>query len=230
MLVRGGRLVLLLLLVLAPVSRAQSAPGAVLEFLQPTNHAVFSTLDEIPIMLRSFAPDDVMPGCDVLADQQKIGTASYCCYLCPCFAPMPGQELILQIPVPRAEGVPTKQWMGWTHPPAGSHRLTARAVSQGGSVVEAAPVSITVLDLTLRINVSGDGTVILVIPQGSLVVGGYDAEGSEDLLTWTRLGPFQPGNVAAFFYDAPDPTRRLRFYRSVRVSPPGPALSLSKGP
>jgi hypothetical protein len=38
------------------------------------------------------------------------------------------------------------------------------------------------------------------------------------LRTWTRLGPFLPGNVAAFYYDDPPASARARrFYRSVRV-------------
>jgi hypothetical protein len=90
-------------------------------------------------------------------------------------------------------------------------------------VAEAVPVNITVLDLTLRIFVQTDGAVTLVIPQGSLVAGGYDAETSQDLHTWTRLGPFLPGNVAAFYYDDPPADARgRRFYRSVRVAPRAP--------
>jgi hypothetical protein len=209
-----------LLFVLASSLRVQAVEGAVLEFLQPTNHAVFSTLDEIPIMLRSFAPGDVIPTGEVYSGQQKIGALSYCCYLCPCFAPQPGQELILQIPVSWERSAPVRPWMGWTNVHAGSYRLSARAVSQGGSVVEATPISITVLDLTLRIAVNSEGAVTLVIPQGSLVDGGYEAEASQDLSHWTRLGSFQPGNVAAFFYDAPDPARPWRFYRSVATNHP----------
>jgi hypothetical protein len=88
--------------------------------------------------------------------------------------------------------------------------LTARATGDNG----------TVLDLTLRISVRADGAVALVIPQGALVAGGYDAEASEDLRTWTRLGPFQPGNVAAFYFDdSPVGGRERRFYRSVRTPP-----------
>jgi hypothetical protein len=193
--------------------------AAVLQFLEPTNNAVFSTLDEIPIVLRAFAPDDVFPTADVLANGARIATASYCCWLCPCFAPMPGQQLILQIPVPREDGMPwTRAWQGWTNVHAGSYRLTARATGENGTVVESAPVNITVLDLTLRISVRADGTVMLVIQEGSLVTGGYDAEASQDLRTWTRLGPFLPGNVAAFYYDDPPASARARrFYRSVRV-------------
>jgi hypothetical protein len=136
---------------------------------------------------------------------------------------MPGQELILQIPVPRQEGMPWRTWQGWTNVHAGTYRLTARATGENGTVVESAPVNITVLDLTLRISVRADGTVMLVIREGSLVAGGYDAEASQDLRTWTRLGPFLPGNVAAFYYDDPPASARgRRFYRAVRVPPHQP--------
>jgi hypothetical protein len=98
--------------------------------------------------------------------------------------------------------------------------LTARAMGDNGTVSESARVNITVLDLTLRISVRADGAVALIIPQGALVAGGYDAEASEDLRTWTRLGPFQPGNVAAFYFDeSPVGGRERRFYRSVRTPP-----------
>jgi len=61
--------------------------------------------------------------------------------------------------------------------------------------------------------------VTLVIPQGSMVPGGYDLEASQDLQSWTRLGPFEPGNVAAFYFDVPPETaREKRFYRSVYPS------------
>ena len=61
-----------------------------------------------------------------------------------------------------------------------------------------------------------DGAVTLVIPQGSLVAGRYDLEASQDLRTWVRLGPFEPGNVAAFYFDVPsEAARGERYYRSV---------------
>src|SRR5262249_14710826 len=152
---------------------------------------------EIPIVLHASAPDDVFPTADVFANQSKIATVSYCCSLCPCFAPFPGIETTLQIPVPRTNGLsPPRPWEGWTNVQAGAYVLTAKAVGVKGTVVEATPVSITVLDLTLHISVRPDGSVTLVIPQGSLTPGDYDAEASQDLRTWMRLGPFQPGNVA----------------------------------
>ena len=75
-------------------------------------------------------------------------------------------------------------------------------------------VRVFVIDPTLRITAQRDGTVVLVIPEGSLAPGQYDAEFSSDLRTWTRLGPFEPGNVAAFYFDRP-PRLERRFYRSV---------------
>ena len=200
-------------------ARCQGQAGAVLEFLQPTNHAVFSTLDEVPIVLRAYAPDDVILSAEVSADRQTIGQASFCCALCPCAHPLPGEETILQIPVPREAGRPqSRTWQGWTNVPAGIHQLAARAGTQNGAVVDAAPVTITALDLTLRIHMSADGTAILVITEGSLVPGTYELEASEDLRNWTRLGPFLPGDVAAFYFDRrTEPPRASRFYRFVHV-------------
>ena len=195
----------------------------VLEFIAPTNHAVFSTRDEIPLVLRAFASNDVFVSADVFADHQPVATAVYCCPFCPCPPPTEGQETTLQIPVPWEGGMPPPRvWQGWTNVPAGAHRLTARATGENGAVVAAAPVTITVLDLTLQLFVSADGAVTLVIPQGSLVEGGYDLEESPDLQTWARVGPFAPGNVAAFYFDLPPVTaHERRFYRSVRVPPGG---------
>ena len=177
--------------------------------------------DEIPIVLRAVASNDVFSTAEVFANQSPIATVSYCCSLCPCFYPQEGQELILQIPVPwDLTRPPWRPWQGWTNVQAGSHRLTARATGRNGSMVEAAPVNITVIDRTLRIFVGSDGTVTLVIQQGSLVPGGYDLETSQDLHTWSRLGPFGPGNVAAFYFDVPpESARERRFYRSVYVPP-----------
>lgn len=191
----------------------------ILEFIQPSNNAVFSTLDEIPIVLRSSAPGDVISSADVFVNQQKLARVSYCCWLCPCFRPGPGQELILQIPVPWEGGRPsTRTWQGWTNVSAGIHWLTARAVGENGTKVEATPVRITVFDRTLHLIVNPDGSVALVIPQGSLTEGSYDLEASEDLRAWTRLGAFDPGNVAAFYFDVPPGSaRRQRFYRSVYI-------------
>jgi len=205
-------------------AQAGEAQATILEFIQPTNSAVFSTLDEIPIVLRAFASNDVFTTADVFANQSKIATVSYCCALCPCAAPLEGYETTLQIPVPwDGNRPPVRPWQGWTNVQAGSYRLTARAVGKNGTLVEAAPVTITVLDLHLEIFMNSDGRVTLVISQGSLVPGGYDLEASQDLRTWTRLGPFEPGDVAAFYSDVPpESARERRFYRSVYVPPPVP--------
>jgi len=202
---------------LAMSSATGNGQVPVLEFIQPTNGAVFSTLDEIPIMLRAVASNDVFLSGEVFANQwTKVGDVSYCCSLCPCFRPVEGQETILQIPVPWENGRPPERpWQGWTNVPARSYRVTARATGQNGTVLDAAPVNITVLDRTLRIFVRSDGSVMLVIPQGSMSPGRYDLEASQDLKAWTRLGSFEPGNVAAFYFDVPP-----GFYRSVWV-PPG---------
>lgn len=62
---------------------------------------------------------------------------------------------------------------------------------------------------------SGDGQLHFVLPEGSLVAGEFDLQMSHDLITWERVGPFEPGDVAAFARDIPpkdDP--RPRFYRA----------------
>lgn len=207
----------------APECFAQTGDGETpfLRFLQPTNGAVFSTSVEIPMVLHSFAPNDVFPTAEVFANEGRIATVSYCCTLCPCAFPFEGEELILQIPVPwDRDRPPSQTWQGWRTNQPGVYRLTARATGRNGTMVEATPVTITVVDATLHIFVQAEGTVTLTIPQGSLVPGGYDLEASQDLRTWTRLGEFSPGNVAAFYFDVPpNSARERRFYRSVYVPP-----------
>jgi hypothetical protein len=207
------------LLVHAPF--ADGADSPVFEFLQPTNNAVFSTRDEVPIVLRAYASNDVFPTAEVFAHSQKIATVSYCCDLCPCVAPFPGYETILQIPTPRQGGMPPPNpWQGWTNVMAGTYQLTARATGENATVVSAGPVTITVIDRTLEIFVNRDGSVTLVIARGSLVPGGYDLEASADLRSWIPLGAFQPGDVAAFYFDVPpEAARGKRFYRSVYIPP-----------
>ena len=221
--VPGLALFLLLALFLAaPSVRAQVALPT-LEFLEPTNGAVFSVTEEIPIVLRGFSPFDVISSAEVKGAGELIGTAVYCCPFCPCFRPLPGATLILQIPVSWEGGHPaTRTWQGWTNAPQGTLQLTAAATGESGSKLTAAPVTIRVLDLRLRIQRTQEGSYQLVVPEGSLVDGGLDLEASEDLQHWRRLGAFSPGNVAAFYLDVPaEGAKGPRFYRSVRVPPPG---------
>src|SRR5690242_9033829 len=82
----------LLLTVSIATSAGFHASAQQLQFLQPTNGAVFSTRDEIPIVLRASAPNDVFFSADVFANvHRKIGTAVYCCPTCLCVRPEPGQ-------------------------------------------------------------------------------------------------------------------------------------------
>ena len=223
---RWSALIAVGLLLSGPAARIQAAiPGAaVLEFQQPTNHSVFSNTDEIPVVMRAFAPEDVFLSAELFASTRSIATLSFCCWLCPCAHPVPGMETVLQIPVPRNAGDPFRAWQGWTNVEPGTYWLTARAMGENGTVVEAPPVNITVFDRRLYAQVRGDGSVALVIPGGSLVFGGYDLEVSEDLITWTRAGSFEPGNVAAFYLDIPPPGTARRFYRSVYLPPAAPAF------
>jgi hypothetical protein len=92
-----------------------------------------------------------------------------------------------------------------------------------GTEVEAAAVTITVVDLALQLSLMDDGASLLVLPEGALVPGGWDLEVSEDLTHWTRLGAFSPGAVAAFYRDPPSASPRgSRFYRAVYTPPVGP--------
>jgi len=195
------------------------AQVATMGFTQPTNNTVFSTLDEIPISLRAISVEDVFPAAELFGDGNKIADLSYCCALCPCAAPQNGRETILQIPVPwNGTSPPPRPFQGWTNPPVGVHRLTARALGEHGTTVEAAPVTVTVIDPSLEIFKNTDGTLTLVIPQGSLTPGRYDLEASDDLRNWMRVGEFEPGNVAAFYFGIPiDTGRKTRFYRSVYI-------------
>jgi hypothetical protein len=59
------------------------------------------------------------------------------------------------------------------------------------------------------------GELRFVLPEGSLAAGEFDLQLSHDLVTWERVGPFEPGNVAAFARDTPPPgDPRPRFYRA----------------
>ena len=202
--------------------RAGEVALPVLKFLQPADGAVFSTEDEIPVVLRASAPNDVFLNAEVFANQTSIATATFCCPLCPCARPTEGMETTLQIPAPWSGGPPPPPWIGWGSPVAGTYRLTARAFGENGTVVEADPVTITIVDLTVQLSVSPDGTVILVIPQGSMVPGGYDLEASDDLQSWSPHSPFSPGDVAAFYWDHPPSNARRRFYRATYIPPLSP--------
>ena len=98
-------------------TREANGQGAALEFKQPANDTVFSSTDEIPILLRAFAPDDVFPTAELFADGGKIANLSYCCALCPCAAPQNGWETLLQIPVPWSGTMPpSRPFQGWSNP------------------------------------------------------------------------------------------------------------------
>lgn len=201
------------------MATAGDGKPAVLEFIEPADGGIFSTLDEIPVALRAFAPGDAFFSAEVKVDGRVLATAQYCCPMCPCPKPPDGQETTLRIPVPWNGGTPPKNpWQGWRPGHPGIYRLTATAIGRNGTVLESAVLTITVIDLNLRISVGSDGGVILVLPQGSLVSGGFDLEASDDLTVWARLGPFQPGAIAAFYYDTPPAETRRRYYRAVRLA------------
>lgn len=210
---------------MVPVGKAAPFGVPRLTFTEPYEGSIYMAANNVPIVLRAFAPEDVFLSAEVFADGNLIGVAMFCCPLCPCAHPLPGQETVLQIPAPWNGGPPPATvWQGWTNPPAGIHRLTARAVGENGTVVESPPVVVSVQEVRLFIgrNSEQEGDYVLAIPFGALVDGGsFDLEASADLRTWTRLGPFSPGNVAAFYWDRPPASaRERRFYRAVWVPSP----------
>jgi hypothetical protein len=207
----------------AAARRARAGESAALQFLEPAAGAIFSTEDEIPLSLKAFAPDDVVLSAEFFANNSPGGSVAYCCQFCPCPLPKPGLETVLRIPAEWNSGLPpARMWRGWKPPHAGVFRLTASATGQNGTVLIAAPVTITVVDLNLHIFLNSEGGVMFVIPQGSLVPGSYEMEASENMISWARLGPFQPGNVAAFFVDQPPAGTRAIFYRAVYTAPRSP--------
>ena len=183
-----------------------------LAFVTPTNGAVYSAGDTIPIVLRAIASNDVFLTADVYVDNGKLTTLSYCCPLCPCAAPREGFETRLQYPIAANGGVAR----GWSNVQAQTYRLFARGVGEHGTTVQTAPIYVHVVDRSLEIySNDANGTVMLIIPFGAMTIGGYDLEISEDLRTWRSLGSFSPGAVAAFYWDTPPTDARVRFYRSV---------------
>ncbi len=201
-------------------------PGAVLEFLQPRDGFVYSSRDEIPVILRGMMPSDIISSVEILAGGNPIGIGMSCCPFCPCPRPQEGVEATFQIPTPWDGGViPQRMWQGWKNATPGTYRLTARATGEMGGYVEAQEVTITVvdaveLDLRLRVSPMDGGAFQFVLPSGSLVSGGFALETSFDLKVWKYVGDFSPGNVATFFtLTPPNDGRAERYYRAVRVFP-----------
>jgi hypothetical protein len=200
-----------------------------LEFDQPTEGASYPAGTKIPLQLRAQSPDSVISSAEVFANGVSIGTVVYCCPFCPCPPPMDGMLITLQLPAPwDGTGTPPDVvWQGLRNLAPGTYRLTATANSSLGEPLDAPPVTITVLpveelDLSLRVSLREDGSLAFVIRDGSLVPHGFDLWLSRDLKEWRRLGPFQPGAVAAFASDQPDPLdARPRFYRALPATQPG---------
>lgn len=202
------------------VASAWAGPG--LEFLEPAPGAVFFQGTEVPLVLLGEVPGEIVAGAEVFVDGQSIGVAVYCCRFCPCAAPMEGMALVLQLPSPEEEFPGGRPWQGLTGLAPGIHRLTARTVAGGGTEIIASERVIRVLpiteeDLHLIVSDGPGGTLAFVLPYGSLIPGGFDMWLSHDLVGWSRIGAFIPGNVAAFFGDDPDPEdHRPRFYRAIQ--------------
>ena len=73
-----GSCLLAMLLATVHADSAAETNLPILQFIEPTNNAVFSTLDEVPIVLRASAPNDVFLTADrTFADvvQQVSGSS-----------------------------------------------------------------------------------------------------------------------------------------------------------
>ncbi|HRI16569.1 MAG TPA: hypothetical protein PLX89_26550, partial [Verrucomicrobiota bacterium] len=188
-------------------------------FLEPTPGSAYLVGTEIPLSLIAEVPREIVTSADVFVDGQPAGTAIYCCILCRCPPPPDGTALVLRLPRSPDEGSPDSLWRGLTNLAPGFHTIHAVATGSGGTALQARPIQVTVLaefDLTLRVSVDSQQQLFFVLPGGSLVMGGFDMWLSHDLQEWTRLGPFEPGNVAAFFRDQPAPNDPgPRFYRAL---------------
>ncbi len=194
-----------------------------LTFEQPADGATFKAGAEVPVRLNAAAPDDVFPGAQLSANGTVFASAGFCCWLCPCARPIAGMATTLQIPAPHELERPSvKPWQGWRFRAPGTYVLTASATGENGTQLSAQPVTIHIeeIDLQLRMTIDADSLVRLALPEGSLFPEPLEMEMSHDLTNWTRLGPLEPGNVAAFFREAitpPDP--RPRYYRAVSTGP-----------
>ncbi len=192
-----------------------------LAFENPKPDAVFKAGAEVPVLLTAYAPNDFFPAAALFANGEPFAQTTYCCRLCPCAYPLKGVTTTLQIPAPYDPERPSSEpWRGWRFSTPGTYVLTAHATSLAGAVADAPPVTIRIeaIDLHLRITVSSDGMIHFVLPEGSLFPENLALETSHDLKNWQRLGPFEPGNVAAFFRDVPDPkVSTPRYYRAVSI-------------
>jgi hypothetical protein len=211
----------LLLTVTAAVTafaQHQQAAEPKLLFIEPNSGSHYEAGAEVPFVLSAYAPDDVFASAELFANGEHFANAVYCCPLCPCAVPTPGITTTLQIP---GDPPPADPWRGWVFTTPGIYTLTARSVGENGKVLQAGPITISVappLDLSLHVTLNADGTLRFWVPEGSLTPHGMAMEMSHDLIIWQRIGMLDPGNVAAFYVDHPDPAdTRPRFYRAIKL-------------
>jgi hypothetical protein len=208
-------------LVLFPLISPLTAAEPPLQFIEPKDGQLFIAPASVPIVVRGYSPDTVFANAELFANQTRIATLTFCCYLCPCAFPIPGIATTLQIPVVGNEFPPPRSWQDWTNVPAGTYRLVAKSMGQSGVMVETPPITVEVipsgLDLRLRVNLSADGSMQFVIPDGSLVPGQFVLEASDNFLTWNHVADFSPGNMFAIAEVQPGATvPKAQFYRARR--------------
>jgi hypothetical protein len=211
---------LLLIALTAPLS---VLAAGFLEFAEPADNARFVEGAEVPLVLRASLPDGFISSADVFIDGRLLGTALYCCRLCRCAPIVNGATNELRLPAPLDGGTADGVWTGIRDLAPGTYRLTAVATDGTGKLPEARAVTVTVLPadgFRLRVQQGDEGLLLFTLPMGSMLDVGFDMWISHDLVEWRRLGPFEPGNVAAFFRDRPDPAdSRPRYYRALPATP-----------
>jgi len=180
--------------------------GASVVMVRPADGSFFDERADILIEVDTYDPADHFPLVEFFADGRKVGESR----LVFIREPDPGTRIL-------------HSWT-WTRPPLGVHTLTVWGTTgQGKSLAGRSPVTIISgrpLNLELQIRVDRVGRAHFVLPEGSMAGYGFDLWEGVDLKTWRRLGPFLPGDVAAFFdleLDASD--ERSKFYRAQSAAP-----------
>ncbi len=115
----------------APVRITAAGPAARITWDSPADGAGFLPGQTIPLEVTATDPSGLLFEVEYRSGETIIGHSAYSCVTC-----RPGI------------GAPLPHRFEWTNPPAGEHKLTARAIRADGSVVRSLPLRLTVGDQT----------------------------------------------------------------------------------